>query len=193
MNMKIALITNLWALVLRGLAGIAFGLLTFAWPGITLLALVLLFGAYALVDGVVSLAGAIRAMERHERWGVLLMEGITGILAAIITMVWPGITMVGLVFLVAAWALVTGALETTAAIRLRRLVPGEWLLLLIGIASMVFGLLLMIVPIAGALVIAIWIGAYALVFGVLLVALGFRLRSWSRHVLGRVPLPAPAH
>jgi uncharacterized membrane protein HdeD (DUF308 family) len=193
MNMKIALITNWWALVLRGLAGIAFGILTFAWPGITLLALVLLFGAYALVDGVVSLTGAIRAMGRHERWGVLVMEGITGILAAILTMVWPGITMVGLVFLVAAWALVTGALETTAAIRLRRLVPGEWLLLLTGIASMVFGFLLMIAPIAGALVIAIWIGAYALVFGVLLVALGFRLRSWSRHVLGRGPLPAPAH
>src|ERR1700722_10623690 len=115
MNMKIALITNWWALVLRVMAGIAFGILTFAWPGITLLSLVLLFGAYALVDGVVSLAGAIRAIGRHERWGVLVMEGITGILAAIITMVWPGITMVGLVFLVAAWSLVTGALETTSA------------------------------------------------------------------------------
>src|ERR1700685_452212 len=113
MNMKIALITNWWALVLRGLAGIAFGIVTFAWPGITLLALVLLFGAYALVDGVLSLTGAIGAMGRRERWGVLVMEGITGILAAIITMVWPGIAMVGLVFFVAAWALVTGALETT--------------------------------------------------------------------------------
>jgi uncharacterized membrane protein HdeD (DUF308 family) len=193
MNMKIALISNWWALVLRGLAGIAFGILTFAWPGITLLALVLLFGAYALVDGVISLTGAIRAVTSHERWGVLVMEGITGILAAILTVVWPGITMVGLVFLVAAWALVTGALETMAAIRLRRQVRGEWLLLLTGIASMMFGFLLMIAPIAGALVIAIWIGAYALVFGALLVALGFRLRSWSRHVPGRGPLPAHAH
>ena len=175
--MKLSLVTNWWALVIRGLAGIAFGILTFIWPGITVLSLVLLFGAYALLDGVFSLAGAMRAMSRHERWGVLVLEGITGILAAVTTIVWPGITTFGLVFLVAAWALVTGALETVAAIRLRRQVSGEWLLLLGGVASIVFGILLMIAPVAGALVIALWIGAYALVFGMLLVVLGFRLRS----------------
>jgi uncharacterized membrane protein HdeD (DUF308 family) len=191
--MRIALVTNWWALVVRGLVGIAFGILTFIWPGSTLLALVLLFGAYALVDGVVSLAGAVRAVGGHERWGVLVLEGITGILAAVITAAWPGITLVGLVFLIAAWALVTGVLEIAAAIRLRNHVPGEWLLLLGGIASLILAICLMIAPIAGALVIAIWIGSYALVFGALLVALGLRLRSWRRNVPGPGTIPAPAH
>jgi uncharacterized membrane protein HdeD (DUF308 family) len=184
---------KLRALVIRGLAGIAFGILTFIWPGITVLSLVLLFGAYALLDGVFSLGGAVRAMASHERWGALILEGITGILAAVITIVWPGITAFGLVFLVAAWALVTGVLEMVAAIRLRRQISGEWLLLLGGIASVAFGILLMIAPAAGALVIALWMGAYALIFGTLLVALGFRLRSWSRNALGRGPVPAHAH
>jgi uncharacterized membrane protein HdeD (DUF308 family) len=191
--MRNALAVNWWALVIRGIAGIIFGVITFAWPGITLTALVLLFGAYALVDGVVSLVGAVRAVRSHERWGVLTLEGVAGIGAAIITVLWPAITALSLVFVIAAWAIVTGVFEIVAAIRLRRLIQGEWLLALSGIASVIFGILLTIAPLAGFLVIAIWVGAYALVFGILLVALGFRLRNWGKERFSGPSVTAPAH
>lgn len=191
--MRIALATNWWALVIRGLAGIAFGILTFAWPGITLVALVFLFAGYSLVDGVMNIVGAVRAIEKHDRWGILVLEGIVGIGAAAITVVWPGITALALVYVIAAWAVVTGCLEIAAAIRLRRVISGEWLLVLSGALSLVFGILLVISPIAGALVIALWVGAYALIFGVIMVALGLRLRSWGRNVMASGHIPAPAH
>ncbi len=191
--MRFALARNWWSLVIRGLLGIVVGILTFLWPGITLAALVFLFAGYALVDGVVSLAGAVRAVAAHERWGALLLEGIFGIAAAIITVLWPAITALSLVYIIGAWAMVTGVLEIVAAVRLRRHISGEWLLLLGGIASVLFGVLVIAAPLAGALVIALWFGAYALVFGVILVALGFRLRSWDRTHLAEGGIPAPAH
>jgi uncharacterized membrane protein HdeD (DUF308 family) len=193
--MRIALVTNWWSLVIRGLAGIAVGILTFAWPGITLVALVILFGAYSLVDGVVSLIGAVRAAEAHERWGALVLEGLVGIAVAVITVLWPAITAVALVYVIAAWATITGALEIAAAIRLRRVISGEWLLILGGVASILFGILLAIAPVVGAVVIALWVGAYTFVFGVLMVALGLRLRSWAkdRGLTAGGPLPLPAH
>jgi uncharacterized membrane protein HdeD (DUF308 family) len=179
--------------VIRGLAAVLLGVLALAWPGITLLALVFLFAAYALVDGVTSLVGAVRAMEHSERWGVLVLEGIVGIAAAVVTVAWPGITAMALVFVIGAWAIITGVLEILAAIRLRRVIAHEWLLILGGIASLVFGFLLMIAPLAGALVIAIWVGVFALIFGVMLMALGFRLRSWGRTSPAGGPVPLPAH
>lgn len=190
--MRLALATNWWALVIRGLAAVLLGVLALVWPGITLVALVFLFAGYSLVDGVAALVGAVRAMEHHDRWGVLVLEGIVGIAAAVVTLAWPAITAIALVYVIAAWAIITGALEIAAAIRLRRHVSGEWLLILGGIASLAFGILLMIAPLAGALVIAIWVGVYALFFGVMLMALGFRLRSWGRTspAGGQVPLPA---
>lgn len=190
--MRLALATNWWALVIRGLVAVLFGVLALTWPGITLLALVFLFAGYALVDGVTSLVGAVRAIEHHDRWGVLILEGVVGIAAALVTVAWPGITAIALVYVIAAWAVITGILEIAAAVRLRRIITHEWLLILGGIASLVFGFLLMIAPLAGALVIAIWVGVYVLVFGVMLVALGFRLRSWDRTspAGGQVPLPA---
>jgi uncharacterized membrane protein HdeD (DUF308 family) len=191
--MRFALAKNWWSLVIRGFLGIAVGILTFLWPGITLLALVFLFAGYALVDGVVSLTGAMHAVAAHDRWGALLLEGIFGIAAAIITVLWPGITALSLVILVAAWAIITGIAEIAAASRLRRLISGEWLLVLAGIASIIFGVLIVAVPLAGALVIALWFGAYAMVFGVLLVVLGFRLRTWDRTLLAGGGIPAPAH
>jgi uncharacterized membrane protein HdeD (DUF308 family) len=191
--MRIALATNWWALVIRGLAGIAFGILTFAWPGITLIALVFLFAGYSLVDGVMNIVGAVRAIEKHDRWGILVLEGIVGIGAAAITVLWPGITALALVYVIAAWAVVTGCLEIAAAIRLRRVISGEWLLVVSGALSLVFGILLVLSPIAGALVIALWVGAYALIFGVIMMALGLRLRSWGRGVMARGHIPAPAH
>ena len=174
--MNIALAKNWWSLVIRGVAAILLGVVTFAWPGITLAALVLLYGAYALVDGVMAIIGAVRAAQSHERWGALLIEGVAGIAAAAITILWPGITALALGIVIASWAIVTGVFELVAAVRLRKHITGEWLLALAGIASIAFGVLIIIAPLAGALVIALWVGAYTLVFGVLMVALGLRLR-----------------
>jgi uncharacterized membrane protein HdeD (DUF308 family) len=191
--MNLVLAKNWWALVIRGILGVVVGVLTFIWPGITLAALVLLFAAYSLVDGALNLAAAVRAAQAHERWGILVIEGLVGIAASVVTILWPAITAIVLVYLIAAWAVVTGVLEITAAVRLRRHIEGEWLLALSGIASLIFGILMMIAPIAGALVIALWVGAYALVSGIILIALGFRLRSWHRETHAGPSVTAPAH
>jgi len=183
-----------WSFLLRGVIAVLVGIVTFLAPGFTLGALVILFGAYALVDGVLSIVAAWRASRSHEHWGMLLLEGVAGILAAVVTMAWPAITAVALVFVVAAWAIVTGVLEVVAAVRLRKYITGEWLLALGGIASILFGFLITIAPAAGALVIALWIGVYAFVFGIALIALGFRLRKWTRehHDAGSSSMPLPA-
>lgn len=191
--MRFGLARNWWSLVIRGFLAIAVGVLTFLWPGITLIALVFVFAGYALVDGIISLTGALRSVAAHDRWGALLFEGIVGIAAAVITVFWPGITLLSLVIVIAAWAIVTGALEVAAAVRLRKHISGEWLLALAGVASVVFGVLVLLVPAVGALVIALWFGAYVLVFGVILVVLGFRLRNWDRTLIPGGRIPAPAH
>ena len=179
---------NWWVVLLRGVAGVAFGIITVMAPGISLAALVLLWGAYAFADGVLALVTAIRRVGEGGRWWLLLLEGLVGIAAGVLTLLIPGITAIALLYLIAAWALVTGALEIAAAIRLRKVISNEWLLALSGVASLIFGVLLIVFPRAGALAVVLWIGAYAFVFGALLIALAFRLRS-----LGR-PHPArPAH
>ncbi|MFL6351052.1 MAG: HdeD family acid-resistance protein [Bryobacteraceae bacterium] len=178
--MPLVLANNWWSLVIRGLIAILLGILTLARPGITVGALVILFGAYAFIDGVVNIAGAWRASKAHERWGVLVIEGVVGILAGIVTFAWPAITAIVLIYVIAAWAIVTGIFEIMAAVRLRKHISGEWLLALAGVASVVFGILLMAAPLIGALVIGIWIGVYALIFGAMLIGLGLRLRSWSK-------------
>jgi uncharacterized membrane protein HdeD (DUF308 family) len=167
---------NWWAVSLRGLAGILFGIITFFAPGISLAALVLLFGAYALVDGVLAIVSAVRR-RGADRWWLLLLEGIVGIGAGVLTFLWPAITIIALLYLIAAWALVTGGFEIAAAIRLRKAITGEWLLALSGIFSIALGVLLVLFPGPGALAVTIWIGAYAFVFGALLFALGLRLRG----------------
>jgi uncharacterized membrane protein HdeD (DUF308 family) len=193
--MQLTLAKNWWSLVLRGLLGIILGVVTFVWPGITLTALVFLFAGYALLNGALSLAGALRAAEAGDRWGALLFEGIVGILAAFVTALWPAITALALLYVIAAWAIVTGIAEIAAAIRLRRHIRGEWLLGLAGAGTVLFGVLLAAMPVAGAFVIALWIGAYMLIFGVTLVALGLRLRHWSHgsHTGSAPIMPAPAH
>ena len=191
--MQVVIARNWWSLVIRGLVGILFGIITFAWPGITFAALVIVFGAYALLDGVFSLVGAVKAAQAHERWGALVFLGVTGIGAGVVTVLWPAITAFVLVCLIAAWAIVTGVFEIAAAVRLRRYIEGEWLLALAGIASLVFGMLIIIAPLAGALVIAVWVGAYALVSGVMLVMLGIKLRSWGRRQPTGHSVPLPAH
>ena len=167
---------NWWAVSLRGLAGILFGIITFIAPGISLAALVLLFGAYAFADGVLAIVTAIRR-RGNDRWGMLLLEGLVGVAAGVLTLLWPGITALALLYVIAAWALVTGAFEIAAAIRLRKVITGEWILALSGILSMALGVLLIVAPGPGALAVVIWIGAYAFVFGVLLFALGLRLKG----------------
>jgi uncharacterized membrane protein HdeD (DUF308 family) len=167
-----------WVLALRGLLAVLFGLLAFFIPNITLLALVLLFGAYALLDGIFDLVSAIRSSNHH--WAFVL-EGIVGMIFGILTLLWPGITVMVLLYLIAFWAIFTGVLEIVAGIRLRQAIANEVLLILMGVLSLLFGFLIIIFPGAGALVIAFWIGAYALVFGIMLIALAFRLRAF-RHL-----------
>jgi uncharacterized membrane protein HdeD (DUF308 family) len=169
-----------WGMALRGLAAIIFGLLAFLWPGITLTVLVFLFGAYALVDGVFAIAAGVRASKDNKRWWLLLIEGILSVLAGVLAFVVPGITALILLGLIAGWALLTGVIEIVAAIQMRKHITGEWLLVLSGILSVLFGIMLLLNPGAGALAVVWIIGAYAIVFGVLLLALGYRLRSLER-------------
>jgi uncharacterized membrane protein HdeD (DUF308 family) len=177
--MALNLAQNWWALALRGAAAILFGVVALFWPPGAIAALVAVFGAYALLDGIFNLVGAVRAGRAGQRWGALVFEGVVSILVGLITLFWPGITALALVLWVAAWSLVTGVAEIVAAIRLRKHIEGEWLLVLTGILSVAFGILLFISPMVGAIAIAIWIGAYAIVFGALLVGLSLRLRSWA--------------
>jgi uncharacterized membrane protein HdeD (DUF308 family) len=173
----LALARSWWALLVRGVAAILFGVLAFAWPGLTVLALVFLFAAFAAVDGIFALVAAWRAAEGRRQWWPLALEGVAGIGVAVITAVWPDATAFALLFLIAVWAFATGVLEIAAAIRLRKVIEGEWLLALVGVASIVFAALILIFPGEGAVAIVWAIGAYAVVFGILLIALGLRLRS----------------
>jgi len=185
---------NWVAVLIRGVVAILFGLATFVAPGISLAVLVLLFGAYAFVDGVLAVVSAFRRRGETDHWGMMLLEGIVGVGAGLVTLFWPGLTALALLYVIAAWALVTGLFEIVTAIRLRKVLHDEWLLVLGGLASIGLGVLLMAYPGTGALALVLWIGAYAMVFGVLLVGLAFRLRSWDRlHPFGgHREAPAPA-
>lgn len=175
--MTAELARNWWLLLVRGVLAIIFGVLAFAWPGLTLAVLVLLFGAYALVDGIFALVTGLVRIGRQERWWLMVLEGIAGIVAGLITFFYPGMTAVLLLYFIAAWALVTGVLEIVAAIRLRREIENEWWLGLAGVASVIFGILLFLQPAAGALAVVWLIGGYAILFGVLLIFLAFRVRG----------------
>ncbi|AUX46971.1 membrane protein [Sorangium cellulosum] len=179
-----SMVRNWWVPVVRGVLAMIFGVLAIAMPQISLYALVLLFGGYALAEGVTNLLGAARGGYEEQRWWVLLLEGIVSIGVALITLLSPGITAVALVLWIGAWAVVTGVLKIAAAVRLRKLIEGEWLLGLAGVLSIAVGVLLFIAPKAGALALVIWIGAYALVFGVFLIALGLRMRSLCAAAVG---------
>lgn len=167
---------NWWALAFRGLVAVLFGLLTIIIPGVTLVTLVLLFGFYAVVDGIFNVAASFRSASHH--WA-LLIEGVIGILAGILTFAWPAITAIALLYLIAFWAILTGIFEIIAGVRLRQTISNEWALLLMGALSMLFGMLILFAPAAGALAIVLWIGVYALAFGVFLLVLAFRLRRYQ--------------
>ena len=178
-----------WSIVLRGVAAILFGVLAFTWPHITLTALVFLFGFYALADGIFAIAAGVKSHGEFKRWWVLLVEGIFSVLAGVLAFLMPGITALVLLVLMAAWAIVTGVFEIAAAIQLRKYITGEWLLVLAGVASLVFGVALLINPSAGALAVVWLIGIYSIIFGVLLVGLGVRLRGLVRTAQKMSPSP----
>jgi uncharacterized membrane protein HdeD (DUF308 family) len=168
-----------WLLLLRGLVAIAFGVLTWVQPGISLAALVILFGAYSMADGILAAWTAVAGGKNNDYRWVLLLEGLLGIGVGVLTFVAPGITALALLFYIAIWAIATGVLEIAAAIRLRKEIKDEWLLILAGIASVVFGALLAAQPGVGALALLWLIGSYAIVFGVLLVILAFKTRRFA--------------
>ena len=179
-----------WVIGLRGLAAILFGVLAFVWPGMTLAVLVLLFGAYALVDGVLTLLAAVRGGVQHRI--VMLVEGVVSVLAGLAAFVWPGLTALVLLYIIAFWAIVTGVLEIVAAIRVRRAISNELGLVIGGVLSVVFGVVLLIAPGAGALAVIFLIGAYAVVFGIALLGLAWRLREHHQTAIGGAPLGGPA-
>jgi uncharacterized membrane protein HdeD (DUF308 family) len=160
-----------WILALRGVVAVLFAICAFIWPGLTLGVLVLLWGAFAVVDGVVAIASGISG-----RWWAHAAFGVLGVAAGMIALFRPGITAFALLMVIAAWAIVRGAFEIAAAIRLRKELTGEWLLVLAGIASIGLGILMVLFPGAGALAVVWLIGLQALIAGILLIALGLRLR-----------------
>ncbi|SDX79486.1 HdeD family acid-resistance protein [Roseicitreum antarcticum] len=167
---------NWWLFLLRGVAAIVFGIAAFVWPGLTLTMLIALFGAYVLIDGIFGLVQSIRDRNRLSLWWLWALEGILGIVVGVLTFVAPGVTAFILLMFIAAWAIVGGALRIVMAIRLRREIHGEWFLVAGGVMSVLFGVLLFIVPGAGILSIIWIIGMYSIVFGVLFIALSLRLR-----------------
>ena len=167
-----------WLLLLRGLIAIAFGVVSWVQPGISLASLVLLFGAYSLADGVLNAWTALEGRREHEHWWVLFLEGLLGIGVGVLTFLAPALTALALLFYIAIWAIATGVLEIVAAIRLRKEIENEWMLIVAGLASVVFGALLMAQPAAGALALLWLIASYAIFFGVLLVILAFKVRGF---------------
>ncbi|MGE0159782.1 MAG: HdeD family acid-resistance protein [Dehalococcoidia bacterium] len=174
-------LTRNWGwIALRGAVAVAFGILTVFYPGITLASLVILFGAFAFTDGTFTVISAVANRKGQPRWVALLLSGLVGIAAGVVTFFWPGITGIALLAIIASWAIVTGIIEMVVAVRLRKEIEGEWLLGIAGLLAIVFGVFMVLDPGAGALAVALYIGAYAFISGVMMIALGFRLRSWGR-------------
>ncbi len=172
--------------VLRGVVAVLFGVLAFAWPGMTLAALVIVWGAYALADGVLALVSAyqVRDEDGSPFWSLVIL-GVFGIAAGVMTFIWPAMTAVTLLMLIAAWAVVTGILWIVSAVRLRKEIEGEWRLGLSGVLSVIFGVLMFAAPGAGALALIWVIAAYSIVFGALVIALGLQLKQYAPHATAR--------
>ncbi|MGO4573631.1 HdeD family acid-resistance protein [Microvirga sp. 2TAF3] len=175
-SMSVLLAQNWWAMALRGVFAIIFALIAFFLPGATLLSLVLFFSAYMLVDGVFGIVAAVRAASQNQRWGLLVLEGLVDIAVGVIAFVWPGLTVLFFVTLMAVWSLITGALMIGAAFKLNPAYGRGWLIFS-GIVSVLFGVALLVAPLVGAVVLTWWLGAYALVFGITLLMLAFKLKG----------------
>jgi uncharacterized membrane protein HdeD (DUF308 family) len=174
--MESILAKNWWAVAIRGVLGILFGLIAFWHPLVTILSLVIVFAAYAISDGVFAIVAAVRAARANERWWPFVLEGLVSIAAGVLAFMWPHITVLVFIVMIAVWAIITGVLMLSAAFRLG---PdrGRWWFVLGGVASLAWGVLLFIAPFMGAVVLTWWIGAYAFVFGIALLIAAFRLRS----------------
>jgi uncharacterized membrane protein HdeD (DUF308 family) len=183
---------NWWLFLLRGIAAIVFGILAFMWPALTLVTLVLLFGAYALVDGVFALIAAFRRGEGVPR-GWLVLTGLLGLAAAATTLFYPGFTALALVLFIGSWSIVRGVFEIVGAIQLRKEITGEWLLILSGLMSILFGVIVFIAPGAGALALVWLIAIYSIVFGALLTGLAFRVRRYRSDESRETDFPAHSH
>jgi uncharacterized membrane protein HdeD (DUF308 family) len=179
-----ALARNWWALVLRGALAVAFGIVAFLTPVTALATLVLVYGIYALLDGAFAIVAAGRAAAHHERWGLLLAEGGLGLLIGLLALLAPAAFIAGAVWVLAVWAIITGTLMLTAAAAMHG-GHGRWLLGLAGAVSLIWGVLLVAHPFAGAVVLTLWLGAYAVLFGIAMIAFGWRLRA--RHIGGFTP------
>ncbi len=171
---------NWWMLCLRGILAFVFGLLCLVYPGgVTLNVMKIMFGVYALLDGILALASSFStAAAGRPHWRSTILEGIVGVIIGLVILIWPGITAFGLLYLIGVWAIITGIFEITAAIRLRQQLTNEWLLIMSGAASVVFGLLILVIPRAGVLAVVWWIGMYAIFFGMALTSLALSLRRW---------------
>lgn len=181
--MSALLAQNWWALALRGVLAIVFALIAFLSPGATILSLVLFFSAYMLVDGVFGIVSGIRAASNHQRWGLLVLEGILNILVGIVAFAMPTLTVLFFVTLVAVWSLVTGVLMIVAAFKLNPDYGRGWLIFS-GLVSVLFGVALLIAPLVGAVVLTWWLGAYALAFGIGLLVLAFKLKGRRDNAAG---------
>jgi uncharacterized membrane protein HdeD (DUF308 family) len=166
-----------WLLLVRGLAAVVFGVLSLIWPGLTLLVLVIFFGAYALVSGLSELFAGFRHGARSRAW--LIVSGVVGILAGIVALVWPGITSLALLYVVAFWAIFTGVSEIVAGIHLRKLIDNEWMFIVGGALSVIFGVLLLVWPGAGLLSLAWLIGVFAILYGIAMMALSLRVKNFT--------------
>ncbi|WP_444883019.1 HdeD family acid-resistance protein [Microbulbifer sp. PSTR4-B] len=171
---------NWWLLLLRGVIAVIFGVLTFIWPGLSLLTLVFLFGIYALLDGIFSLVAAVMGRHASTPLWWLIVSGLISLAAGIVTFMFPQVTALVLVIFIGAWALVRGIFEIVGAIRLRKEIDNEWLLIAIGVLSVIFGLAILVSPGAGALALVWVIGAYAIIFGLPMIWLAFRLRKHNK-------------
>ncbi len=181
--MSSLLAQNWWAIALRGVFAILFALIAFFWPGATILSFVLFFSAYMLVDGVFGIVAGVRAASQHQRWGLLVLEGVLDILVGIIAFAMPGLTVLFFVTLMAVWSLITGGLMIAAAFRLDPAFGRGWLIFS-GIVSVLFGIALLVAPLVGAVVLTWWLGAYALVFGIALLVLAFKLKGHRDEMAG---------
>jgi uncharacterized membrane protein HdeD (DUF308 family) len=175
--MLYSLTRNWWMVALRGTLAVIFGAIAFVWPGLTFEALVLLFGVYAFVDGVMVFAFGLMAASDHEQWWPLILSGVLGIGLGVLTFAKPGAVGLAIVWVIGFWAIVTGLLEIVAAIRLRDVISGEWLMGLSGALSIVFGVLVVAQPDSGAIALAYLFGFYAVLAGISQISLGFRLRG----------------
>ena len=176
---KSALHRSWWLLLLRGIIAVAFGVATFVWPGISLVSLILVYGIYAVADGILALIAAIRGGGVAPRWW-LALGGIASLVAGALAFVWPGLTALVLVYLIGFWSIMRGVMEIVGAIRLRKEIANEWTLGAAGALSVIFGLILVFAPGAGALGLLWLIATWAILFGLLMIWVAFKVRKLAK-------------